>query len=190
MSSVPGYDSLSNVLGAAYHQAARGKGKERHARDKPFDKQPIMEISRMVGPGYATGQAMKKLQEAKSMMDRGQLAAAKAEALGAINYTAAFFLLIEEAETERDKAQAQVKVALQLAVNMVWDIQPQTCTANTAGTIGREISSLTFSHASAALEAYGREKVREGMQRAAGLVSHSAYGTAYWAILADMETLK
>ena len=29
MSSVPGYDSLSNVLGAAYHQAARGKGKER-----------------------------------------------------------------------------------------------------------------------------------------------------------------
>lgn len=78
MSSVPGYDSLSNVLGAAYHQAARGKGKERHARDKPFDKQPIMEISRMVGPGYTTGQAMKKLQEAKSMMDRGQLAAAEA----------------------------------------------------------------------------------------------------------------
>ena len=96
----------------------------------------------------------------------------------------------ERLTKERDEARAQVKVALQLAVNMVWDIQPQTCTANTAGTIGREISSLTFSHASAALEAYGREKVREGMQRAAGLVSHSAYGTAYWAILADMETLK
>ena len=44
--------------------------------------------------------------------------------------------------------------------------------------------------AQAALEAYGREKVREGMMRAAGLVSHSAYGTAYWAILADMEKLK
>ena len=26
MSSVPGYDSLSNVLGAAYHQAARRTG--------------------------------------------------------------------------------------------------------------------------------------------------------------------
>ena len=100
MSSVPGYEKLSNVLGAAYHQASGGKGKERHARGKPFDKQPIMEISRMVGPGYATGQAMKKLQEAKSMMDRGQLAAAKAEALGAINYAAAFFLLIEETEAE------------------------------------------------------------------------------------------
>ena len=98
MSSVPGYDKLSNVLSAAYHQASGGKGKERHANGKPFDKQPIMEISRMVGPGYATGQAMKKLQEAKSMMDRGQLAAAKAEALGAINYAAAFFLLIEDME--------------------------------------------------------------------------------------------
>ncbi len=28
MSSVPGYDSLSKVLGAAYHQAAGGKGNE------------------------------------------------------------------------------------------------------------------------------------------------------------------
>ena len=113
MSSVSGYYSLSNVLGAAYHQAAQGKGKERHARDKPFDKQPIMEISRMVGPGYATGQAMKKLQEAKSMMDRGQLAAAIAEALGAINFTAAFYLLIEEAEAEAkcDETQAQVVTA-------------------------------------------------------------------------------
>ena len=100
MLSVPGYEKLSNVLAAAYCQAAGGKGKERHARGRPFDKQPIMEISRMVGPGYTTGQAMKKLQEAKAMMDRSQFAAAKAEALGAINYAAAFFLLIEEAEAE------------------------------------------------------------------------------------------
>ena len=85
------------------------KGKERHARGKPFDKQPIMEISRMVGPGYATGQAMKKLQEAKSMMDRGQLAAAKAEALGAINYSAAFFLLIEETEAEVAAATSDIE---------------------------------------------------------------------------------
>ena len=49
------------------------------------------------------------------------------------------------------------------------------------------IRALASDHAQAALEAYGREKVREGMQRAAELVSHSAYGTAYWAILADIE---
>ena len=96
MLSVPGYDKLSNVLGAAYHQAARGKGKERHAHDKPFDKQPIMEIARMVGPGYPTGQAMKKLQEAVGMMEKGNLEAAQAEALGAINYAAAFYILLGE----------------------------------------------------------------------------------------------
>lgn len=53
-----------------------------------------------------------------------------------------------------------------------------------------EIRALTPADAQAALEAYGREKMREGMQRAAELVSHSAYGTAYWAILAEMEKLK
>lgn len=53
-----------------------------------------------------------------------------------------------------------------------------------------EIRALTPTNAKAALEAYGREKVQEGMQRAAELVSHSAYGTAYWAILAEMEKLK
>lgn len=98
MSGVPGYQDLLNVLTKAYAQASGGKGKERHARGKPFDKQPIMEIGRMVGPGYATGQAMKKLQEAKSMMDRGDFEKAKAEALGAINYAAAFYILVEEAE--------------------------------------------------------------------------------------------
>lgn len=50
--------------------------------------------------------------------------------------------------------------------------------------------TLIRADAEAAIEAYGLKKVREGMQRAAGLVNHSAYGTAYWAILADMEKLK
>lgn len=95
---VPGYESLLKVITRAYAQASTGKGKERHARGKPFDKQPIMEIGRMVGPGYATGQAMKKLQEAASMVERGQFDAAKAEALGAINYAAAFYILVEERE--------------------------------------------------------------------------------------------
>lgn len=93
-----GYEPLQKVLQSAYTQAAGGKGKERHANGKPFNKQPIMEIGRMVGAGYATGQAMKKLQEAKSMMDKGNFEAAKAEALGAINYSAAFFLLVQEAQ--------------------------------------------------------------------------------------------
>lgn len=94
--SVTGYEELMLALTAAYEQAAGGKGKERHARGKPFHKQPIMEIARMVGPGYPTGQAMKKLQEAVGMMEKGNLEAAQAEALGAINYAAAFYILLGE----------------------------------------------------------------------------------------------
>jgi hypothetical protein len=85
----PDYVGLGRVLGAAYNQAAAGKG-------KPFDRQPIMEIGRMVGPGYALGQAMKKAQEASGMLGRGEPASAQAELLGAINYLAACYLLIEE----------------------------------------------------------------------------------------------
>ena len=92
------YAPLWRVLDAAYEQAANGKGKERHANDKPFTAQPIMEIARMVGPGYQLGQAMKKSQEAGGMIQRGQPDRAKAELLGAINYLAACVLLIEEAE--------------------------------------------------------------------------------------------
>ena len=92
------YAELRRVLDAAYEQAANGKGKERHANDKPFTAQPIMEIARMVGPGYQLGQAMKKAQEAGGMIQRGQPDRAKAELLGAINYLAACVLMIEEAE--------------------------------------------------------------------------------------------
>ena len=91
------YAPLRRVLDAAYDQAANGKGKERHANNKPFTDQPIMEIARMVGPGYQLGQAMKKAQEAGGMIQRGQPDRARAELLGAINYLAACVLLIEEA---------------------------------------------------------------------------------------------
>ena len=47
--------------------------------------------------------------------------------------------------------------------------------------LANSLRGMTPDDAKAALEAHGREKVREGMQRAAELVSHSAYGTAYWA---------
>lgn len=90
------YYPLCRVLNAAYEQAANGKGKERHANNKPFTDQPIMEIARMVGPGYQLGQAMKKSQEAGGMIHRGQPERARAELLGAINYLAACVLLIDE----------------------------------------------------------------------------------------------
>lgn len=92
------YMTLAVALTAAYNQAAEGKGKDRHANGKPFDKQPIMEIARMVGPGYQIGQAMKKGQEAMGMISRGEHDRARAELLGAVNYMAAAWLLIGEAK--------------------------------------------------------------------------------------------
>lgn len=92
----PQYIGLQQALHAAYSQAAEGKGKERHANNKDFDRQPIMEIGRMVGAGYPLGQAMKKAQEAGGMLRRDEPLRAQAELLGAINYLAAAWLLIEE----------------------------------------------------------------------------------------------
>lgn len=90
------YDSLKQVLMKAFAQSAAGKGKERHANDKPFDHQPIMEIGRMVGPGFPIGQVMKKGQEAFGMATRQENASAVHELLGVIVYAAAAVILLEE----------------------------------------------------------------------------------------------
>lgn len=92
-----GYEDLLSILGEAYNQSVHGKGKERHAgTGKPFDRQPIMEIGRMTGLGYPTGQAQKKIQEAVTMFNRGNRDAALRELLGTIVYTAAAIKLIRE----------------------------------------------------------------------------------------------
>jgi hypothetical protein len=82
----------------AFAQASQGKGKERHANGREFDRQPIMELARMHGLGYPTGQAAKKLQEAHTLLRLRGKEAAIQEILGAINYAAAAALLIEEME--------------------------------------------------------------------------------------------
>lgn len=88
-----GYQPLFEVLRGALNQAQAGKGKERHANGKPFLQQPIMEIGRMVGPGYNIGQAMKKGQEAMRLPTTERKVA---ELLGAINYLASAVLLLQE----------------------------------------------------------------------------------------------
>lgn len=80
------YQSLAEVLAAAYDQAAKGKGKERHARGNPFHEQHMQTISRMLttdrGMAY---QAIKKLTEG---MDMTSPEAKERELLGAIVYIA------------------------------------------------------------------------------------------------------
>lgn len=82
---VPGYELLADVLDRAYHQAASGKGSERHAEgNEPFDEQVMQDMARRFGVGSLLGQAFKKSHESQRLpLDRGVR-----ELLGAINYLA------------------------------------------------------------------------------------------------------
>jgi hypothetical protein len=92
-SVVDHYAPLRRVLDLALDQASNGKGAERHGQGQPFDEQPMMEISRMIGgPAGCFYQAMKKTQEASRMEPE----AAKREILGAINYLAGAYLILEK----------------------------------------------------------------------------------------------
>lgn len=88
------YFELARVLGLALQQASKGKGAERHAQGQRFENQPMLEISRMLNgsPIGCMYQAMKKTQEASRM----DVDAAQRELLGAINYLAGAYLLLEE----------------------------------------------------------------------------------------------
>lgn len=88
----PGYSDLRRILDAAFEQAASGKGKERHANGLPFNEQPMQDLIRAHGVGFATGQAAKKLQESHGL----QKDAAIRELLGAIVYTAGAILSLED----------------------------------------------------------------------------------------------
>lgn len=95
--NVPGYEALAGVLTEAYDQSARGKGKERHANQRPFTEQPIMRISRgRSSIGGLSYQIQKKADEAIGMVERGNHEAACKELMGSIVYAAAMILLIRE----------------------------------------------------------------------------------------------
>ncbi len=93
-----GYEALAEVFAAAMEQTAAGKGLDRHANGLPFDRQPMIEISKMVGVGFPLGQAQKKAQEAALLASAGEAAKARAEILGAINYLAGAFIVIRESD--------------------------------------------------------------------------------------------
>lgn len=89
---VPGYETLKSVLDRAYEQAAAGKGAERHANGKPFDQQPMQDLIRLNGVGFATGQASKKASEALGLPTTERQVA---ELLGAIVYCAGAIIALE-----------------------------------------------------------------------------------------------
>lgn len=95
------YAELKRVLHYAVLQASDGKGKERHACGEPFERQKICRIARSVGLGFPLGQALKKAEEA----ERLEPGAAMRELLGAINYLAAAYLVIEERSKDEEKTE-------------------------------------------------------------------------------------
>lgn len=91
------YATLRKILDRAFNQAAYGKGRVRHCvGDQKFEDQPIVTIQKLVGDGFATGQAIKKLQES----NRLPWVAAVAERLGAINFIAASIIYLEQKALE------------------------------------------------------------------------------------------
>jgi len=92
------YAPLKRVLMTAYNHAAVGKGRERHSHGGDFLNQDIMAIARVHGIGFQTGQAEKKDRESHGMINKSEYRSAKPKLLGAINYLAAAYLLIEEKE--------------------------------------------------------------------------------------------
>ena len=89
------YTKLKEVLDTAFNQASQGKGLERHAQGaEPFENQVICEMDRRLD-GNGSGplfQAVKKIYESRRL-DKEK---AKHELYGAIVYTAAAIILLDE----------------------------------------------------------------------------------------------
>lgn len=91
------YASLAEVLNRAYKQASEGKGVERHAKEgEAFEDQLLFRIAEKHGVGFLTGQAVKKLDESARLFDDFGTEAAVRELLGAIVYTAAAVIALED----------------------------------------------------------------------------------------------
>lgn len=95
-----GYERLHAVYLDAHHQAAYGKGDERHANGLPFHEQRMQTISQgLNSPDGMAYQVIKKLQEGLQMKDAG---ARRRELLGALNYLAGIVIFLDDREAGGD----------------------------------------------------------------------------------------
>lgn len=103
MSTDNHYAALEAVFQDALAQASQGKGRERHAKDEPFERQKICEITRRLQGSPVAGplfQAIKKCYESQRLpRDR-----AIAELHGAMNYIAASIIVLGEQPDEDGSA--------------------------------------------------------------------------------------
>lgn len=94
---------FSSVLQEAFDQVASGKGAQRHAGGQQLLDQPWLAIAKTAGNGFLTGQAIKKLMEASSLLgtEGYPSSAFERELLGAIAYTA-FAVMHKRLQDEQD----------------------------------------------------------------------------------------
>lgn len=99
------YSSLIGIMLEALDQASKGKGLERHANEEiPFENQTIC-ILRRSKLSFTSGQAVKKIIEARRLEDLKGKEAAIHELLGAINYIAAEVIILKEEEKKNGKCE-------------------------------------------------------------------------------------
>jgi hypothetical protein len=128
--NVAGYETLADVLARAYDQAARGKGKERHAQDLPFDQQPMQTISQLVGSADGLRyQAIKKIQEAPRLSHD----AGVRELLGAIVYLAGAIIHQEQRKAQEPKLCGEAAPMLKVSAVDFMPPGPGDCLSCTHG---------------------------------------------------------
>ena len=119
------YQALRTVLGAAYDQAAIGKGRDRHAQDLPFEQQPMQRLLDLYGPGFAAGQIGKKVQEALRLPTD----MAVQELLGAIVYAAGLIVWLRETRADTDVTEEQERTARAIFDAEKRRIRSELCTS-------------------------------------------------------------
>lgn len=87
------YTKLHAVLHMAYDRAVKGKGKERHANNQPFEEQVMARVNRLTGGGFSFGQILKKMEEIPNLPNER---ARMFEMLDIIVYAAGYVLVKEE----------------------------------------------------------------------------------------------
>lgn len=88
-----GYESLARILCEVMHQAAIGKGAQRHADSNPFERQPTLGYARKYNsPVGLLCQIMKKLEE----YDRLDGVARRRELIGVMVYVAMLIIFDQE----------------------------------------------------------------------------------------------
>lgn len=101
-----GYESLASILCEVMHQAAIGKGAQRHADSNPFERQPTLGYARKYNsPVGLLCQIMKKLDE----YDRLDGVARRRELIGVMVYVAMLIIFDQEMHGYDVKAPDGIK---------------------------------------------------------------------------------